>query len=134
MGQLPAAEINVKVRKLLARVRLDECAAGYPQQLSGGQQQRITLAQALVFDPELVLMAEPLGVLDKQLREHMQLEIKYIHRKLGIHRYFRYPRSERGTDHVRPHHCLQPGDHPADRQPGGTLRTASELIRRQSHW
>ena len=105
--QLPAAEIDVRIRKLLDRERLGAFAACYPQQLSSGQQQRLTLAQALVFDPETVLIDEPLGALDKQLREHMQLEIKYIHQKLGIQRCFRYPRSERGTDHVRPHRCLQ---------------------------
>ena len=55
-----------------------------PAQLSGGQQQRIALARSLVFNPDLVLMDEPLGALDKQLREHMQYEIKNLHKQLGV--------------------------------------------------
>ena len=82
--KLPAAEIDAKVKRALEMVKLDKFATRYPQQLSGGQQQRIALARALVFDPELVLMDEPLGALDKQLREHMQLEIKHIHQNLGV--------------------------------------------------
>jgi putative spermidine/putrescine transport system ATP-binding protein len=82
--KLPNAEIDAKVKQALSMVKLEKFASRYPQQLSGGQQQRIALARALVFDPELVLMDEPLGALDKQLREHMQLEIKHIHQDLGV--------------------------------------------------
>ena len=73
-----------KVAKALAMVHLGQFGVRKPSQLSGGQQQRVALARALVFDPTLVLMDEPLGALDKQLREHMQVEIKQLQRMLGI--------------------------------------------------
>lgn len=77
-------EREAKVRRALDMVQMGEFGARRPAQLSGGQQQRIALARALVFDPNLVLMDEPLGALDKQLREHMQYEIKHLHENLGI--------------------------------------------------
>ncbi len=78
------AEREEKVRKVLDMVQMGDFINRRPAQLSGGQQQRIALARALVFDAELVLMDEPLGALDKQLREQMQYEIKHLHEKLGI--------------------------------------------------
>ena len=73
-----------KVKRALDMVQMGDFIARRPAQLSGGQQQRIALARALVFEPELILMDEPLGALDKQLREHMQYEIKHIHENLGV--------------------------------------------------
>jgi putative spermidine/putrescine transport system ATP-binding protein len=73
-----------RVAKALEMVRLTGMAERMPGQLSGGQQQRVALARALVFEPQLVLMDEPLGALDKQLREHMQIELKELHRQLGV--------------------------------------------------
>jgi len=73
-----------KVKRALDMVQMGKFADRYPGQLSGGQQQRIALARALVFDPKLVLMDEPLGALDKQLRERMQLELKDLHHRLGV--------------------------------------------------
>ncbi|MBI5720596.1 MAG: ABC transporter ATP-binding protein [Burkholderiales bacterium] len=84
MRRRPAAEIDLKVREALQRVRLEPFATRRPNQLSGGQQQRVALARALVFEPSVVLMDEPLAALDKKLREEMQLEIRRLHRELGV--------------------------------------------------
>jgi putative spermidine/putrescine transport system ATP-binding protein len=78
------SEREQKIKRALDMVQMADFANRRPAQLSGGQQQRIALARALVFDPKLVLMDEPLGALDKQLREHMQFEIKHLHESLGI--------------------------------------------------
>jgi putative spermidine/putrescine transport system ATP-binding protein len=78
------SERATRVDKALDMVQLKGLAERYPAQLSGGQQQRVALARALVFEPQLVLMDEPLGALDKQLREHMQIELKELHRQLGV--------------------------------------------------
>ena len=73
-----------KVKRALDMVQMGDFINRRPAQLSGGQQQRIALSRALVFEPELVLMDEPLGALDKQLREHMQFEITRLAHNLGI--------------------------------------------------
>jgi len=75
---------DAKVKQALDMVQMGKFGDRYPAQLSGGQQQRIALARTLVFDPRLILMDEPLGALDKQLREHMQLELKALHKRLGV--------------------------------------------------
>jgi putative spermidine/putrescine transport system ATP-binding protein len=78
------AEIGPRVTRALEMVRLERFKDRKPAQLSGGQQQRVALARALVFQPTLVLMDEPLGALDKKLREHMQIELMQIHQMLGV--------------------------------------------------
>ena len=78
------AEAQERVRTALRMIKLENLAHRRPGQLSGGQQQRVALARALVFNPQLVLMDEPLGALDKRLREQMQLEIKQLHETMGI--------------------------------------------------
>ena len=82
--RMAKSEITDRVKKALDMVRLGSFGDRRPAQLSGGQQQRVAVARALVFDPELVLMDEPLGALDKQLREQMQYEIKHIHENLKV--------------------------------------------------
>ncbi len=82
-GRFTGAEIDAKVRQFLEIVQLTEHARKKPHQLSGGQKQRVSLARALVTDPEVVLFDEPLGSLDANLRQIMQIELIRIHRQLG---------------------------------------------------
>lgn len=78
------SEREEKVKRALEMVEMGDFGGRRPAQLSGGQQQRVALSRALVFEPELVLMDEPLGALDKQLREKMQFEITHLAHELGI--------------------------------------------------
>ena len=78
------SERETKIKRALDMVQMGNFMGRRPAQLSGGQQQRIALARALVFEPELVLMDEPLGALDKQLRETLQFEITHLAHRLGI--------------------------------------------------
>ncbi len=82
--KMQKSEIESKVKNALDMVELGNFGTRFPAQLSGGQQQRVALARALVFEPRLVLMDEPLGALDKNLREQMQYEIKHIHERISI--------------------------------------------------
>jgi len=84
MRRFPRADQAARVRDILALVGLSEYAGRHPRELSGGQQQRVALARGLVFNPDVLLLDEPLGALDKNLREQMQVELKRIHREVGI--------------------------------------------------
>jgi putative spermidine/putrescine transport system ATP-binding protein len=82
--KMDKAEREQRVKRALDMVQLGAFGDRRPAQLSGGQAQRVAVARSLVFDPDLVLMDEPLGALDKNLREQMQYEIKHIHENLGL--------------------------------------------------
>ncbi len=84
MKRIPRAKARNMVAEALKMVELQGFENRRPAQLSGGQQQRVALARAMVFRPPILLMDEPLGALDKKLREHMQLELKHIQEKSGI--------------------------------------------------
>ena len=84
MRKVSKSEIARQTKEVLSLVGLPGYEGRYPRQLSGGQQQRIAVARALVFNPRVLLMDEPLGALDKQLRERLQLEIKALHDQLGV--------------------------------------------------
>jgi putative spermidine/putrescine transport system ATP-binding protein len=82
--KMPKAEVKERVAKYLALVELSDFGDRRPGQLSGGQKQRVALARAMIFEPELILMDEPLGALDKNLREQMQFEITRLHKQIGF--------------------------------------------------
>ncbi|QEI08714.1 ABC transporter ATP-binding protein [Pigmentiphaga aceris] len=83
MRNIAPEQARKQAQEALELVRLPHLGKRFPKELSGGQQQRIALARCMVYRPSIILMDEPLGALDKKLRDHMQLEIKRIHRELG---------------------------------------------------
>src|SRR5579872_6072024 len=84
MRRVAERDVAKRVADALELVRLPQMGERFPRQLSGGQQQRVALARALVFNPSVLLMDEPLGALDKKLREHVQIELKQLQTSLNI--------------------------------------------------
>lgn len=82
--KLPKAEIRRRVERVLGIVHLEGLQDRYPRELSGGQQQRVAMARALIIDPEVIILDEPLSNLDRKLREEMRLELKRLQRSLGV--------------------------------------------------
>ena len=127
------ARSHKRVERALDMVQLPSLGARRPAQLSGGQQQRVAVARALVFEPKLVLMDEPLGALDKQLREQMQLEMRRLHQRLGVTMiYVTHDQHEALTmsDRIAVFHR---GRDPATRSSGAHLRAAVERVRCALH-
>lgn len=83
MRKRSPGDIESEVTRALTMVQMQDFGGRFPRELSGGQQQRVALARCFVYRPEVILLDEPLGALDKNLREHMQLEIRKLHRELG---------------------------------------------------
>ncbi len=84
LRHVPRAERGRRVAEMLELLRLEGLEGRYPRQLSGGQQQRVALGRALAYDPEVILMDEPLGALDRALRIEMEEQIRGLHRDLGV--------------------------------------------------
>ena len=115
------AEIDRRVRDAAAKLAIAHLLQRRPSQLSGGQRQRVALGRAMVRQPSVFLMDEPLSNLDAALRISMRAEIKHLHTADADHLRLRDPRSGRGADARRPHRGDEGWRHAANRHTGRNL-------------
>ena len=128
-----AAHRRERVRRALEVVRLDGFEHRRPGELSGGQQQRVAIARSLVFNPTLVLMDEPLGALDRRLREEMQFEIRRMQQDLGVTVvYVTHDQQEAMAMSSRVA-VFHRGPHSASRCAGNPVRGTRARVRRELH-
>ncbi len=121
---LPRAQVNEKVEKVAATLGLSDKLAQKPGQLSGGQQQRVAIGRAIIKEPKVLLMDEPLSALDARLRVEMRTEILRLHREISVHHHLRHPRPGRGHDHVHAGGGDGPGAGAADCAATGAVPAA----------
>ena len=133
MRRAPRRVIEERVDNALGLVGLGDFRKRMPSQLSGGQRQRVAFARAIVFEPKVLLMDEPLGALDLKLRERMQIEIKHYQQQIGCTVIYVTPRPGRGVDAVRPHRHHERRRGCPGRQSGGHLRPPGHPLRRRVH-
>jgi putrescine transport system ATP-binding protein len=129
---LPRAEIKTRVDDMLAIVKLQEYGQRKPHQLSGGQRQRVALARSLVKRPKVLLLDEPLGALDKKLREHTQFELVNIQERLGV-TFIGDARSGRSDDAGIAYRCHESGPHRPGRHSPRYLRVSGQSVRCRIH-
>ena len=123
-----------RVERALAMVRMSELAGRLPRQLSGGQQQRVALARASVYDPPVLLMDEPLGALDKNLREELQDEIRQFHRQVGATIIYVTHDQAEAARAGRPGGDPEPRPAGTDRHAATAVRAAVQRFRRRFPW
>ncbi len=123
-------EIQRRVEQVLARVNLHGLGDRYAAQLSGGQQQRVAVARALVYEPAVLLMDEPLGALDRKLRKHMQIELRQLQQDLKISCVYVTHDQEEALTMSRPHRGHAGGPYLPDRRPDHRLSSSGQQFRR----
>ena len=128
---MPKAEIGERVEEMLKLVKLQDFARRKPHQLSGGQRQRVALARSLAKKPKVLLLDEPLGALDRKLREETQFELTDLQYELGMTFLIVTHDQEEAHDDGRPDRGDGQGPHRPDRDTGGDLRVAELPLRRR---